>query len=161
MSMGSLMVSKQGIGSEQHENQIGAQMDMSENNPAVIHNHSENLYMTSNWKKMEYALEEQSDMSIIKEIHQISSNTEEVEEMHDNQIMLRDETSMGEISSLNSTMDFDWNSIKSGSTLISMSCMDDNGFAESTIPMTHCATNMPGAIGITFKISRKISVGHH
>lgn len=161
MSMGSLMVSKQGIGSEQHENQIGAQMDMSENNPVVLHNHYENLDMTSNWKKMEYALEEQSDMSISKEIHQISSNTEEVEEMHDNQIMLRDETSMGEISSLNSTMDFDWNSIKSESTLTSMSCMDDNGSAESNIPMTHCATNMPGAIGITFKISRKISVGHH
>ena len=136
-------------------------MDLSENNPAVIHNHSEHLDMTSNWKKMEYALEEQHDMSISKEIHLISSNTEQVEKMHDNQIMLKDKTSMGEICSRNSTMDFDRDSIKSESTLTSMSCMDDNGSAESTIPMTDCATNMPGAIGITFKISRKILVGHH
>lgn len=52
-------------------------------------------------------------------------------------------------------MDFDGDSIKSESTLTSMSCLEDNGDAESTVCMTHASTNIPGAADIIFKISRE------
>lgn len=54
-----------------------------------------------------------------------------------------------------SVMDFDVDSIKSDPTLMSMSHMEDTNTAKPTKSMTHCATNMPETIGITFKISRE------
>ena len=90
-------------------------------------------------------------MSLSKKFHQISSNTEKAEEIHENQIMIRDETSMGEISSCSSIMD-----AESESTLTSMSC-EANGGAESTIPKSHSSTNMRGKSDIIFKISRETS----
>ena len=63
--------------------------------------------------------------------------------MHKNHIKNRDNISMSEISSYNSTMDFDKDSIKFESILTSMSCLEDNGYAESTTSITHSSINMP------------------
>lgn len=54
-----------------------------------------------------------------------------------------------------SVMDCDVDNIKSDPTLMSMSHMEDTNTAKPTKSMTHCATNMPETIGITFKISRE------
>jgi len=61
ISMGSLMKSKHGTGSEPHENQIESHTDLCENNPTLTHNHFEPLDMTFNGKKID-TIEEQSDI---------------------------------------------------------------------------------------------------
>lgn len=54
-------------------------------------------------------------------------------------------------------MNVDGDSTKSESTLTSMSYREANGSSESTIPKSHCSINMPGELGIIFKISREIA----
>ncbi|KAJ8437967.1 LOW QUALITY PROTEIN: hypothetical protein Cgig2_033700 [Carnegiea gigantea] len=116
-----------------------------ENNSVATHIHFEPLDVTFNEKKREYALEEQSDMSLSYKFHQIVS-IGNVEEIHENQIMSSEETSISEISSCSSIIDVDWDGTKCESTLTSMSCMEANGFAESTKPKSHCSINMHGKL---------------
>jgi len=94
-------------------------------------------------------------MSLCNKFHQISSNIEMAEEMHENQVINRDKISISEISSCSSIMDFDGDNIKCESTLMSMSRIEDNGYAESTISVTYSSINTPRAIGISFQLSRE------
>ena len=73
--------------------------------------------------------------------------------MREDQVMNTNEVRKGDSSSSSFVMDHDEESTRSESTLTFTSCIDDNGYSESTISVTHSSISMSVATGVIYKLS--------